>query len=363
MARRFVLMFLLLGGSSCRPPATAFDAVEQADLYAAKQLHQAPPLGDTLKIMTWNIRFGARRINWFGDCCGDRVLLSKAETLAGLEEIAALIRELQPDVLFLQEVDVGSKRSSYIDQMQWLLDHTDLNYGVYASNWQVQFIPSHGLGRIDEGNAILSRWPLTQPKRIALALRGDLDALTRYFYVRNNIVEALLEDKDGKALALLCTHFEAFSTDDTKRRHVEQTLAELRRLDAARMPFVIGGDFNLLPPGSDSTDFCDEDRCPGEHFHGTGDQPFHKEGSNYTPEIDWLTPFYEAYSPETPLADYLADQPRFFTHTTVHPYGPWNRKLDYLFTNGRFVPGSAETRQQAVTESDHCPVTVLYIRE
>lgn len=365
MLNRTWLLIILLVCSDffigCEPLATDFEDTESAQYYQTQRTLSPIPTVDTIKIMTWNIRFGARRLGWFGESCGDRIILSREEVLLGLEGIANKIYTIRPDILLLQEVDVNSKRSAYIDQMQWLLNHTYFDYGVYASNWQGQFIPSDGLGRIDEGNAILSRWKLKNCKRIALSLRGDLDFATRYFYVRNNIVTVLVELPDSPEITVLCTHFEAFSTDDTKRKHVEKTLAELAKLDTKGEEFIIGGDFNLIPPGSDSTDFCDEDKCPGEHFHGKHDDPKHKEGSNYAPEIDWLMPFYERYKPAVPLNDYLSNQSHYFTHTTIHPDGFWNRKLDYLFTNEEFITGSDITHQEAMQESDHCPVTVLYL--
>ena len=108
-----------------------------------------------------------------------------------------------PDILLLQEVDVSSKRSAYVNQLQYILDRTHLKYGVYASMWNAEIIPSDGLGRVDAGNAILSRWEITDAERIQLPLRTDQDALTQYFYLRRNILKAKIgidEDTDFYAV-------------------------------------------------------------------------------------------------------------------------------------------------------------------
>ena len=170
--------------------------------------------------MTWNVRFGAARIPWFGDSCGDRVIMTKSEVIAHLENIADYINSVQPDILLLQEVDVESKRSGYIDQVQWFLDNTSFNYGAYASMWQAQFIPSDGLGRVDVGNAILSRWEITDAERIQLPLRTDQDGLTQYFYLRRNILKTRI-DVPNRDFYAVCTHTTAFATDDTKQKHIE----------------------------------------------------------------------------------------------------------------------------------------------
>ena len=86
----------------------------------------------------------------------------------------------------LQEVDILSKRSGYIDQVQYLLDNTSMNYGCYASVWQADYIAFEGTGRIDMGNAILSKYELSDAERIQLRLRTDQSDLVRYFYLIQN---------------------------------------------------------------------------------------------------------------------------------------------------------------------------------
>ncbi len=49
-------------------------------------------------------------------------------------DISEKLNSIDPDVVLLQEVDFLSKRSGYINQIQFLLDNTNLNYGAYASN-------------------------------------------------------------------------------------------------------------------------------------------------------------------------------------------------------------------------------------
>jgi len=356
---RLMMVVICLVIVSCEPLVTQFDDVEDGIMYKAKHLESPPTTVNTVTVMTWNIRFGAGRTPWFGDGCGDRVIFAATEIYNNLEGLVEKINEIKPDILLLQEVDVESKRSGYIDQVQWLLNHTYFNYGAYASMWQAQYIPSDGLGRINTGNAILSRWKIAEAERIQLALRGDQDAFTKYFYLRRNILKTKIDLPGVDNFYAVNTHLSAFSTDDTKKKQVERFKNELDKLTSAGAVFVTGGDFNLLPPGSDSTDFCDEDKCPDESFHGPNDDPQHKEGSYFTLEITWLQDMYDTYQPAVPLGDYLANQSHYFTHTP-NWNGFWNRKLDYLFTNHKWVPGSDSTHQEATTLSDHVPVTAIW---
>ena len=177
---------------SCRSLVTTYEDVESA-IYYEDASQESAEFNNTLKVMTWNIRFGAGRIPFFGDSCGDRVLMTEPETLGYMDSIIVYINSTQPDVLLLQEVDISSKRSAYVNQLQYILDHTHLNYGAYASMWNAEIIASDGLGKVDAGNAVLSRWEITDAERIKLPLRTDQDPLTQYFYLRRNILKAKID--------------------------------------------------------------------------------------------------------------------------------------------------------------------------
>jgi endonuclease/exonuclease/phosphatase family metal-dependent hydrolase len=354
-----VLLLLIFFILNCDPLVTQFDDLEQGVMYSAKQQTSPPTSVDTILVMTWNIRFGIGRTPWFGDGCGDRVIIPEDEVLINLRKLAERINEIQPDILLLQEIDVQSKRSGYIDQVQWLLDHTYFNYGSYASMWQAQYVPSDGLGRINTGQAVLSRWKIVDSERIQLPLRGDQDALTKYFYLRRCILKTKIALPGVENFYVVNTHLDAFSTDDTRKKQIERFQQELDQLASSGAFFIAGGDLNLLPPGSDSTDFCDEDKCPGESFHGPNDDPQHKEGSYFTPTIDWLQDLYDSYQFAVPLDKYQAKQELYFTHTPDWN-GFWNRKIDYLFTNYRWIPGSDVTHQDILDVSDHIPVSARW---
>jgi endonuclease/exonuclease/phosphatase family metal-dependent hydrolase len=356
----FLIIFLgpvvLSTFKSCEMPATTFDEEEKAVYYEKAQKVSAPEPDSTIRVMTWNIRFGIGRGPWFGDACGYKVIYSKDEIMTTLRLIADRINTVKPDILLLQEADINSTRSAYVDQLKWLLNNTYFNYAVYGSHWKAQFIPSDGLGRMNEGNAILSRWPVSEAIRIQLALRQDQPSIERYFYERCCMVKARIDIPGFKSFYAVNIHTSAFATDDTKHQQIQEFKSELDKISSEGSMFVAGGDLNTLPPQSDSTDYCFEDMCSGESYHQTGDEPFHKDGSNYTPEQEWLEPFYKDFKCAVDHNDYLLNQEFFFTHTT-RPEHFWDRTLDYLFTNNMWSPGATVVHQTFAQESDHAPVS------
>jgi endonuclease/exonuclease/phosphatase family metal-dependent hydrolase len=360
MKKMICFLVICVAFTTCTPLVDKIPE-ERDCVYYSKPNSVQCPQKDTILVMTWNIRFGCgAEILWFGDACGDRTVLKKKEVIFNLDRIIAEINRIKPDILLLQEVDYDTKRSAYVDQMQYIMDNTYFGYGYFATLWNSQFIPSDGLGRLNEGNTILSRWPVSEGKLYPLPLRGDIDALTRYFYVRETVMSAKVTMPGNKEFYVINTHLSAFSTDDTKFRQLERYLDICDSISAIGKPMVTGGDYNLIPPNSDIDDYCFADICPGESYHETGDDPLHKEGSYYGEQVNWLNPMYEKYATSLPLSIYKLDQSQYFSHATK-PELAWDRTLDYLFANRPFVSNSHKTWKELRNESDHAAVSALWI--
>lgn len=341
-----ILGLALLVGS-CDPFGTLFDDVEVATSYRARLIRDVPE-ESRLTVMTYNVKFGGGRIDFFFDCHGDEVLMSEAQVITHLEGLAEFVRAKDPDIVFLQEVDVLSKRSAYVDQVQWLLDHTDLNFGEYASQWKADYVPSDGIGAVDSGSAILSKWPLENARRFALSLRSDQSGIERYFYLKRGLLTAELAFATPVHLATV--HAAAYSTDGTKANHIAEFETTLDNFEGV---FIAGGDLNTLPPGTEKQHDFPDSACTDEFV-----------ADDYRDEDDLLTSLYDKYQAAIPLDEYQADNERHYTHTTDGD-DFWNRKLDYIFTNAEVVPGSGVTHQDASTVgietmplSDHAPITV-----
>ncbi len=325
----------------------------------AKRPKAAPT--DTLRVMTYNVKFGGARIDFFFDCFGERVHMKESEVNANLKALAEKIEQYDPHILLLQEVDFEAKRSADINQYHRLMKLADMPYGVYASQWNVAYIPTEGLGHVNSGNVILSRFPLENAKRYQLDQMEEQDAVTRFFYLRRNILRAEAVIAPGKRVAIYNTHLSAYSKDGTRKKQ----LAELENLlKKETLPFIAGGDFNTLPPGTKKVKGFDDSVCEDDDF----------VMDDYTKELDYLRPFYDNYNEAIPLADYKADEAKYYSHT-VSGLGWrkgelenfdgkrsfWNRRLDYLFSNQPWIGGTVHqdttTGMATMPLSDHAPVT------
>jgi endonuclease/exonuclease/phosphatase family metal-dependent hydrolase len=92
------------------------------------------------------------------------------------------------------------------------------------------------------------------------------------------------------------------------------------------------------------------------------------EPDRYVGEETWLDALYGAYEPDVTPATFAADPAPWFTYVGDEHF-PLNRKLDHLFTNGHWAPGTARALQDqglpagvapAWLLSDHVPVVAEY---
>jgi len=336
--------------AACVPLAGRYAEREEYPIVHEEGAAEAPADPDALRVLTWNIKFGGARVDFFFDGWGDVVHMSEGEVLDHMADLATLIEDLQPDVVLAQEVDVASKRSAYVDQVQVLLDRTDMAWGAWVPVWESAYIAEEGLGPMKMGQAVFSRYPITKNERVALDPIAEQDPLTRFFYL-DRCLQRVTLDLGTRTIEVLNNHPDAYATDGTKERQLEQIAAEAATVEGS---MIVGGDFNSVPPGTlNLTDF--DDNAP---VSGPGYQPV-----TYEEEGDQLmVPFYDAYHSAVPLEDYqVEDQTPFFTHS-IYVEVFWNRTLDYLFSTEPWsgyavvqTPGDG-TDLDPMLLSDHAPI-------
>jgi endonuclease/exonuclease/phosphatase family metal-dependent hydrolase len=313
-----------------------------------------------LKVLAWNIKYGAKRLPFWFDCWGDRVSMSNEEIRDNMQDLYQLIYEIDPDIVMLEEIEVNSRRSAYYDMVQGFLDQTPLHYGAYFETWDSRYIPSEGLGRMNLGNAILSKYPIIDAKAIRQEDRTDTDVTEDIFYIKRAIGEATILI-DQTALKAFVVHTEAYDVDGTKFKQIQQIKSYLDTLTKGNQPWIIGGDFNELPPYTNLEPHLkgyDANASETERMQSTLDVDggFLDERHTavcsddfkqppYTPLV--MGPFFRDFSVWLPLntLDYekTDEIKRYFTHSVLGPNeendadvpmkGDWNRTLDYLFAS------------------------------
>ena len=210
--------------------------------------------GGSLSVLVWNIQFCASRKHQFFYDGGDAVHVPPADVDQTVAAVAEVIRTHDPDVALLQEVDRDSARTGRVDQLDDILRATPYPSWLSTPYHRVRYLPypsGDHLGRVDMHLATLCRYPLQDGRRHQLALL-DEPWFRRAFNLKRALLEVRVQRHTGGEIALLNTHLSAFSRGDgTLTRQVEQIQRRLVELDRAGIPWILAGDFNMLPPGDD----------------------------------------------------------------------------------------------------------------
>ncbi len=207
-------------------------------------------------ILTWNIGYAGlgKNEDFFMD--GGKMVQpeSKSVVMKYFDGIKQTIDSNPTDILFIQEIDVKSKRTRNINQYEELKAFTEKN-SAFALNYKCAFVPFPlpPMGHIESGIAIFTKYEVSSAERRALPVPFKWPVRVA------NIKRCILAEripvyenghKTGKELVLADFHLEAFDNGEGK---IAQTKALMDFLNAeyAKGNYIIaGGDFNQKFPGS-----------------------------------------------------------------------------------------------------------------
>ncbi|WP_404940755.1 endonuclease/exonuclease/phosphatase family protein [Pseudomonas chlororaphis] len=257
---RFILLGLLISAGLLSALVYSLtwrpDAKESLPVACTGKVPSLVP-GQALKVMTWNLQYlaGKRYVFWNDQAQGPDERPTLEDMAFSLDEVARVIRDEQPDIVLLQELDNGAKASDYQDQLKLLQERlTDLYpCSTQAFDWKADFVPSpHIFGSVGRQLATLSRYRIEHAERLQLPV-PEANLFSRQFQPKNAVLVSYLPLSDGGQMAVLNTHLDrATKPDDTLQAQVNAVTRILDRFEARGTPWLIGGDFNLLPWASTS---------------------------------------------------------------------------------------------------------------
>ncbi len=152
------------------------------------------------------------------------------------EDVAEVLRQLDGDIVGLQEIDYFLERTDNCDQTKYLAEK--LGYTYYHFTYTV----NKGKGLEGQyGHAILSRYPIKELEDVEFAVQcGE----------RRKYCRAVI-DVSGKDLVFYNTHLtlsnpgRRFDLPTNKIFGQYQLMELLKRIYAEQVPTVLTGDFNL----------------------------------------------------------------------------------------------------------------------
>jgi endonuclease/exonuclease/phosphatase family metal-dependent hydrolase len=293
---------------------------------------------NTLTVMTYNIGYASGLKNNLGN------VLKKDEIYTNLDKIVAVIKKNKVDILATQEIDFHSRRSHYINQLEYIAQKSEFKYTAYIINWDKKYVPypvdlsfSKHFGHVESGQAVLSRYPILENKCYFLKEPINKPFWYNMFYIKRAVQCVKIKITDTKIIDLYNVHLEAYHTP-TRELQVDQLLDIKSRNNF--ISGIIAGDFNALPPeATKKYGFIDE------------------------PEIDFrndttIKKMYEQSNLKEIISQelYRSEEKSTFTFPSNNP----TRRLDYIFYSDDFVLQKWLIDKTALTGSDHLPVIAVF---
>ena len=260
-------------------------AEDSSDNTLDNYLGKSPAIGESIRIQTWNIGYGGlgEAADFFMDGGSSVRATDKNGVNANLEAMANQLKSEGSDIILLQEVDVSSKRSYYINEYKYFLKELSENeagnsgvIGTFATNFKTAYVPYPlpTIGKVESGLETFSFYEIEEAIRYQLPVSFGWPVRVANLKRCVSLHRIKIENSD-KYLTIINVHLEAYDDGEGKEAQMIQ-LAELMQAEYDAGNYVIaGGDFNQTFPNVDYSVYPNLENTwtPGVLYAGA----FHEE--------------------------------------------------------------------------------------
>ncbi|WP_433169724.1 endonuclease/exonuclease/phosphatase family protein [Treponema putidum] len=215
---------------------------------------------EAFKVLSWNIGYCSldAENDFFYDGGKNVTARSKETVLYNLEKVKALLKKEDCGINLIQEIDLKSKRSFYVNQEKAISDFFADYDSVFAANYNAVLVPapvSNPLGRVKSGVFTLSKYVIKKAERHQLP--GTFSwPLKTVNLKRCLLVSEIKTDVPGKNLYIINLHLSAYDAAGILRKQEMEYLKNLALKFYNDGHWVIaGGDWNSLFPGVEKSLF------------------------------------------------------------------------------------------------------------
>jgi len=252
----FILFLLLLAGAGVLwLSSKEYKPADRESVPVSPSLLLKPARLQPIELLTWNIGYASldAKQDFFMDGGKGVRPASASEVEENIWGIQAFLSAIAPDIVFLQEVDVNSKRSYGINQAAYFSD-TWKGSSAFALNFNSAFVPvpfPHFIGKVESGLLTLNSYGSTSAERRSLPTPFKWPERTaqlkRCLLVQRVPILDTGADgaQGGQELVLVNLHLEAYDKDSEGRIAQTKILADFLQTEYAKGNYcVAGGDFN-----------------------------------------------------------------------------------------------------------------------
>jgi endonuclease/exonuclease/phosphatase family metal-dependent hydrolase len=336
------------------------EAIEIAPFYCSTtQAQPSDQITDRpLKVLSFNVQYmaGKSYIFFYDIDGGPDSRPSNEDISLTTQKVADILRSENADIVLLQEInDAGDVRTHNRDQLAelQLLLTTETGRPLYpcyadAHYWQADFIPHPKvLGPVSMKLTTLSKYPIHTATRHQLPLVEN-NAFSQHFYFHRAILETAILLPNQTIVSILNTHFDAWGAGtQVNQQQIAATQTRLDELNRKDVPWILGGDLNILPPDG-----------------GHQQSDLSRNGTGHYDKDSALNVLYQRYGAVPPLDTLQGENAaNWYTHLPNNPkVNLPDRTLDYLFySKGWGIKNSYVRQHDTLTVSDHLPIVGEFV--
>lgn len=268
----FGLAVLIAGGFFLFSIVTEYqpDLVEPIEVIGAPSLK----LDSTaiFSLITWNIGYGGlgKEMDFFYDG-GEKVRPEKPYFDRSVSAIGNFLKEHDSvDFILLQEVDRGSRRSYFLDEMGWLKNTLPDFCIAYTSNYDCCFVPvpfMNPMGRVKSGLVSCSRF--IQEEVTRFGFDRHVPWPERLFNLKRCFLVSRYPLPDGHQLVLINIHNSPFDTGGVLRTREMEMISQFLLAEYHAGNYVVAaGDWNANPPGFNPDQILTKNPVKQDEFTG-----------------------------------------------------------------------------------------------
>jgi endonuclease/exonuclease/phosphatase family metal-dependent hydrolase len=248
-----VLFLLILAGTGLLwLSSKEYKPADRESVSVTPSLSLKPARFQPIELIIWNIGYaslGAKE-DFFMDG-GKGVRPSEAGIVEeNVRAIQSYFSTVAPDIVFIQEIDVNSKRSYGINQVEYF-SKAWKGSSAFALNFNCPFVPVpffDFIGKVESGILILNSFGTSSAERISLP--SPFSWPERIAQLKRCLLVQRIPIKDnGAELVLVNLHLEAYDSGGAGRIAQTRVLAEFLKAEYEKGNYcVAGGDFNQVFP-------------------------------------------------------------------------------------------------------------------
>jgi len=324
-------MFVLYATISDYKPAPT-------ELVYESEIPDTIDVNSNLSLMIWNIGYCGLSddMDFFYDG-GKQVRTSKENVLENFEFVKSELKSKDSlDFILLQEVDIKSKRSYYLNELDSFNTLLPKFQSFLGKNYDVTFVPSpptNPLGKVKSG---LVSYSQHNPKKFTrYSFPGNYSWPIKLFMLDRCFLVKRYPTNNNKELIVINTHNSAYDDGSLKKQQMEYLKTFLIEEYKKGNYIIVGGDWNQNPPDVDYSEI--KENSPTKRF------VLNPIAVDYLPD-NWSW----NYDPTTPTNRYL--NAPFEKGKTITPI------IDFYLMSPNISTLSVKTLNFDFKNTDHQPV-------